>query len=1143
MPLPPPRLVVPAVLALAAFLLTPPAGAQADRRGRTSPGLVLHTGAPTGECTALAFTADGRELLAAGLDKVIHVWPVESGRPTGGPPALHLDERAGRTLRWPIFREQRGSIYTLALSPNDGQHRVAVGGYGYKTGLLAVLDRTTGRTVQLLDDVAEASAVRAAAFDPSGDHVVYGTDSGSLWLWDVRPGQRTKPRRLRPPGRELNPVRLVAFLGPARCLTVGRDGAVQEWDLGDVLAAGGAERAADEPKPRGRFEGTELFAVAISPDGRRLAAAYERTAFRRTLELLELDDNGPSRFLAEQPGQYAHCLAFDATGERLAVGCRVVPANAPFFREAAGQVYVYDLRRRPAPRQPGPRLSYRPAAVAFHPTQSRVLATAGGDDHEVRLWDLDALQRDPGAKPVSELRGPGACLWGVRFDAADPRYIGFQERRAADPPGPNGWGAGDYRVFDLERCDQGLRRAEPFRPEPVIETDGGWTVRPTGDARLWEVVDAAGRAFPLDRRAGYDADLDGFPRCYAFLKRRGDRPTRLAVGHNWGVSLFELHPDGPRLARLMIGHAGEVMSLAVSLDQKTLVTASRDQTLCGWSLIDWPAHPELGARFKADRGRLVVDRLDPGGPAWEVGLQQGDELLVLLQGGPGGAVVYNPEGRDLAKRHGVAIPPGLAVRTLAAAEAGEALRTGVKPNDVLFLVWRRDGKELHEQVRVWQRPVWRLFPTRAERGGEFVAWSYRDFYYHTNSPQADEYVGWHVNAADGAADPTPAFHRLRQFERLKDRAKVRELLQTFARPPERVIIAAIEPPEVRLEYAGAPRPGEAVRLRAAAEPRGDGAFAELESAQLWVNDYLLRPVPLTGGRLPETVLDVPPEKLRAGPNTLMLRCFNKGAVFADKSLELSTAAARPGRPRLLGLCVGVGDYAALNAARAAPPFEPVASATADAEEVGALLGRQRGGPLFGDEVDVSVLTGRAATRAEVLRRLGQLGRAGPDDWLVVFLAGRGDLGASPKFACHDGLLDLSELRQGLTALPGRKLVLLDVRPAGGGPAEGDPVRALTAGLPLMTFAACRPGEQAADEDGHGLFVQTLRDALGDHFAEADQDGDGFLSAAELARFLRLRVPARYQEIRNRLGATALAGGQNPIFYRDPLNALPLLARR
>jgi hypothetical protein len=141
-------------------------------------------------------------------------------------------------------------------------------------------------------------------------------------------------------------------------------------------------------------------------------------------------------------------------------------------------------------------------------------------------------------------------------------------------------------------------------------------------------------------------------------------------------------------------------------------------------------------------------------------------------------------------------------------------------------------------------------------------------------------------------------------------------------------------------------------------------------------------------------------------------------------------------------------------------------------------------------------------------------------------------------------MDMEELRKELAALPGRKLVLLDVRPAGSEPAEGDPVRTLTAGLPLIAFAAAKPGELAADDGRNGLFVRTLRDAIGERFPEADQDGDGFLSVAELARYLRLRVPARYEDLRNLLGAAALSGvGQNPIFYRDPLNTTPLLVSR
>jgi WD40 repeat protein len=1124
-----PRLIVPVVLALAGSLLTSLAAlAQTDRRGRTSPGLVLNTSSPTGECTALAFTADGRELLAAGLDKVVHVWPVTADA------TPQLDERSARTLRWPAYREQRGSVYTLALSPNDGQRRIVVGGFGLKTGMLAVLDRTTGRTLRMLDDVSEPAVVWSAAFTRSGEQVVYGSDSGSLWLWDIRPGQPNRPRRLRPADRQPNAVRLIAFLDATRCLTVTRDGAVLEWDL----SAAGTDKPVPQPKPRGRFEGSELFAVVLSPDGRRLAAAYEKTAFDRTVELLELDSTGPRRLLREEKGQYAQCLAFDSTGNKLAVGCRIVTPGT-FFRETGGQVYLYDVRD-PSARIDGPRLGYRPAAVAFHPKNARILATAGGDDHEVRLWDVEGA-----AKTVSELRGPGSCLWGVRFDGDDSRYIGFQERRAANPGSPNQWGSGTYRVFDLERCDQGLRRAEPFRPAPVLETDEKWTVRPTQNSALWEVVDGNGKAFPLDLRAGYDPDFNGFPRCYAFLKHRPNQPPRLAVGHNWGVSLFDLLPTGPKLVRLMIGHAGEVMSLAVSADQKTLVTASRDQTLCGWSVADWTGHPELGASFKADKNQLLIERLDPGSPTWEIGLQQGDEVTVLILGGPGRLAVYNPENRNLRERYQFVLPDG--VRQLTAAETAQYVMANARPNDELFIAWRRDGREHFEPPKkVVQRPVWRLFPTRSDRGGEFIVWSYRDFYYYTNSPNADEYVGWHVNAALDAADATPSFHKLSQFERFRNREKVRELLQTFARPPERVIITQIEPPEVKFDFAGELQPGAVVKLRAAAEPRGEGEFRELESVQLWVNDYMMRTLPLTEGKLQDMDVNVPPEKLRAGLNTLTLRCFNRGGVFADKVQEVVSTTARPGKPRLFAVCIGVSDYTAYNAARVGPRCDPVASAVADAKAVGGLLGRQEGGPLFSAGVKVSVVTGNAATRAGVLKGLADLNETGPDDWLVLFLAGRGDLGVHPKFACHDGLLDLAELRKELAAFPGRKLVLMDVRPAGGGLVDGDPVKALTANLPLMAFAACRTGEMAADDGPHGLFVSALNDALGDRFADADKDGDGYLNAAELARFLRLNVPARYQDLRNRLGAAALGSeSQNPIFYPDTvkLTTQPLLVRR
>src|SRR5437764_9873067 len=102
------RLLIVSLIAVGLpALAPPPADAQADRRKRSTPGLVLDLGARHGACDELIFTPDGKELLAAGDDKVVRCWRV-AGR--------KLDADHPREVRWPIYREWRGNIYGMALA-------------------------------------------------------------------------------------------------------------------------------------------------------------------------------------------------------------------------------------------------------------------------------------------------------------------------------------------------------------------------------------------------------------------------------------------------------------------------------------------------------------------------------------------------------------------------------------------------------------------------------------------------------------------------------------------------------------------------------------------------------------------------------------------------------------------------------------------------------------------------------------------------------------------------------------------------------------------------------------------------------------------------------------------------------------------
>ena len=244
---------VTAVAALLAFALA--ADAQNSRRDREDPELVVETGGRTGACDDLHFTPDGKQLLAVGDDKVVRVWSFADGK---------IDPRSVRVLRWGIWREQRGAIYALALSP-DGK-RIAIGGLGAATPTVAVLDLATGNILDLAvapnDATGNVGAFWTAAFAPSGRRVAFGGGDGSVWLWDL---EAHALRRLGKPdsAATYNTVRLLRFTDESHLLSLAEDGRLRRWTVGDSAPAD----VLDLGLP------ARVFRAELSPDGRWLAAA------------------------------------------------------------------------------------------------------------------------------------------------------------------------------------------------------------------------------------------------------------------------------------------------------------------------------------------------------------------------------------------------------------------------------------------------------------------------------------------------------------------------------------------------------------------------------------------------------------------------------------------------------------------------------------------------------------------------------------------------------------------------------------------------------------------------------------------------------------------------------------------------------
>ncbi|HYT94203.1 MAG TPA: hypothetical protein VEL76_36135 [Gemmataceae bacterium] len=1151
-----------AVLALAVcaggFLLAGLADGQGtgSRREYYTPGLVVETGTRRGACDVLRFTEDGKHLLAVGDDKVARVWEFTPGR--------KLVPAETPALRWRTWHENRGNIYAMALSPGDSR-KVAIGGQGMSSagGSVAVIDRLTGKIEHAFIGSVKVrqGTVWSMAFSPSGKQVAYGCQDGSVWVWDVEDGRKAEPRRLgvqkvdeersaKHLGGKLNYVYFLHYLDARTLVSVGWHGQVCRWNIPPP----GAEAT---PQVMFKFETPALYhGIALSPNGRWLAGVSDAGGFR-FVELRSYPDGRQSQKVLLPDREYPHSIAFRPNSTELAVGVRVVAQpedGATFFKETIDKVYLYDYDPRKQTRTllEGVTPTYHPEAMTFNPDGYH-LAIAGGDDHEVTIWDIDQRREVKGKKEkvrgvhVSQVDGPGKTLWAVGL-SPDARYLAFKDQRNRNPRTPNDRGAGDWKFFDLEKRQWAADNG--FKPAPQKDREGDWEIRTS-------LSDAEGKGFALEeRRNSYywfvkntqqakiyklplDADRDKLPRCYAFLPAvpaKGDKPAlpvRLAVGHLWGVSIFDLTNSGPILRRVLSGHEGEVMALAVDGDGRRLVTASRDQTIAGWSLDDWPSQAEVGAHFYVAGGRLYVDTVDSGSPAWEAGLTRGDEIIGLAVARE---VLFN---RNL--RHG-----NWGKKDCGTPELARDALNNAKPSEEHYFAFRRPGKkEIIEQLTsVRQRPLWRFFPSRE---GEWVLWRWRDYYYDT-STRGDSLIGWQRNDDNPLAPPE--FYKAEQFRNEFHKPQlVAAMLKNWKENPAKIAFLDLQPPEVTVAVSQQKVKEAGITVTLTATPRSKAENHQVNRVLLWINDYQFKEwagadLGLNKAGKFQRKVFIPQDKLRSGPNLMTLQAYNAGNTRAEATPVQVDNLRAAGDPSLYGIFIGVGNYTQSRGPVAGKPLTSLLAGQ-DAQKM-ADLWRRRAPSLY-KAANIHIpppLLDAKATQANILKRLDDLeGKVKPDDRLIFQINGHGTRpvelakflkGKAAKqlkglgqflFCCADfdvdqlreTTVDFEEIYKRLVRLPCHKILILDACHAGdtrtGLESEiVNPVRVLTKDrVGPMIFAACHPEESAWESNtldlraAFGLFSMAVRRTLEERFDDADTNGNGVLDPQELSAQVNLEV--------------------------------------
>lgn len=408
---------------------------------------------------------------------------------------------------------------------------------------------------------------------------------------------------------------------------------------------------------------------------------------------------------------------------------------------------------------------------------------------------------------------------------------------------------------------------------------------------------------------------------------------------------------------------------------------------------------------------------------------------------------------------------------------------------------------------------------------KWIAWTPAGYY--AASPGGEDLIGWHVNGKSW--DDRPEFFPASRFRdrfyrpdivqlvlKTRDEAKAIESAnaKTGVEPPEQETIqellpAVVEFAEDTLELETSTRNIELrYRVRSPSgrpvtrleiqidgrpvTPRGVAAVDEADDANV-------------------LALSVPP---RDSQITLIAYIGDQPGVPVTMPVKWTGPIVVDKKPNLYALLIGVSDYSDAQL--------KLGYAAKDARDLSEKLAAQKG--VFYEGVEIKLLLNGEATENAIETELARLRKkAGPDDNVIVFMAGHGVTDDAQDFYFLPTGVDIASdmlaataidgdiIRKGLAKIPGKVILFMDACHAGAGIQGGMSgvdmtglANGLTDGASVVMFASSTGREVSFEgpQWENGAFTEALLAIFDDRSAYGT---DGKLSISELDEQLTTRV--------------------------------------